>query len=142
MGATGRSEIESWLQFSGASHFIFRSDDGAAAVAPTGLGLLSAGLAFCYMTQLSRYIEHLPALAVFQKMRGARLVQYTPYAVNGTGQAMSEYIDTHVFLDGDGRGAPHAELVTLAARMCFLRAAAAATLPPQLILVHNATALA
>ena len=142
MGSTRRSEVESWLQFSGASHFIFRSDDGAAAVAPSGLGLLSAGLAFCYMTQLSRYIEHLPALAAFQTMRGARLVQYTPYAVNENGQAVSEYIDTHVFLDGDTPDAPHAELVTLAARMCFLRAAAAAALPPQLIVVHNGMPLA
>ena len=57
-------------------------------------------------------------------------------------QRYGEYIDTQVFLDGDTPDAPHAELVTLAARMCFLRAAAAATLPPQLILVHNATPLA
>lgn len=140
--AAGRTEVEAWLQYPGASHFIFRGDEGAAASAPSGLALLSAGLAFCYMTQLSRTIEHLPSMAPFRHSSGARVVQYTPFEISAgprAGQLTGACggIDTQVFLDADAPDALHIELVTLAARGCFLRAAAAATLPPVVRVVHN-----
>jgi hypothetical protein len=141
--ADGGTAVETWLQYPGASHFVFRGDAGAAARAPCGLTLLSAGLAFCFMTQLSRTLEHLPAMAPLRGMRGARVVQTTAFgAAAAPLTARCGGIDTCVFLDGGAPAALYAELVMLAARGCFLRAAAAAALAPMLRVMHNGALLA
>jgi hypothetical protein len=59
LGRDGMSEVDTWLGMPGTSHFRLVSDEGAGDAAPCGLALLSAGIAFCYMTQLSRYIENM-----------------------------------------------------------------------------------
>lgn len=133
----GRTEIETWLELPGMSHFVFRTDEGDADSAPSGLALLSAGLAFCYMTQLARYIENMK-LAI----RGIRLVQYSPYALEpgssgGQMSGQAEPVDTHLFLNGEAPDEIHADLLTMAARTCYLHATAAAALPPVLRVVHN-----
>ncbi len=138
----GRTEVEAWLQYPGSSHFLFRGNEGATASAPSGLALLAAGLAFCYMTQLSRTIEHLPSMAPFRTLRGARVVQMTPFeSAAGQGGGRCGSIDTLVFMERGAPAALYAELVTHAARGCFLRAAAAAALAPVLRLVHNGVLL-
>jgi hypothetical protein len=125
--ASGMTEIETWLELPGMSHFLFRSDEGAGDRAPSGLALLSAGLAFCYMTQLARYVESMK-LAV-----GAiRLVQFNPYS-NGAAEA----VDTHLFLNGNAPEEVQTNLLTIAARTCYLHATVAATLPPVVRVVHN-----
>jgi hypothetical protein len=125
--ASGMTEIETWLELPGMSHFVFRSDEGTGDRAPTGLALLSAGLAFCYMTQLARYVESMK-LAV-----GAiRLAQFNPYS-NGAAEA----VDTHLFLNGNAPEEVQTNLLTIAARTCYLHATVAATLPPVVRVVHN-----
>jgi uncharacterized OsmC-like protein len=129
--ASGLTEIETWLQLPGMSHFVFRSDEGTDDRAPSGLALLSTGLAFCYMTQLARYVESMK-LAV----GSIRLVQFSPYA-NGVAEA----VDTHLFLNGEAPEAVQANLLSIAARTCYLHATVAATLPPVVHTVHNGAAL-
>jgi hypothetical protein len=146
LDAAGRTEVEAWLQYPGSSHFIFRGDEGAGAGAPSGLALLSAGMAFCYMTQLSRTIEHLPSMAPFRHGRGARVVQTASFAIARGAQnrftGACDSIDTHVFLNADAPAALHVELATHAARGCFLRAAAAAALAPVPRVMHNGRLIA
>jgi hypothetical protein len=115
----------------GASHFRLVSDEsGNAAAAPCGLALLSAGVAFCYMTQLSRYIENMK-----MKIHGARLVQFNPYVAGPA--AAAEPIDTHLFLNGEAADETHSQLLTIAARTCYLHAAAKTPTEPKLRIVHN-----
>jgi hypothetical protein len=135
--ASGLTEIETWLELPGMSHFDFRTDTGASARAPSGLALVSAGVAFCYMTQLARYIENMRL-----RIHGIRLVQYSPYALaaqahSASMTAIAEPIDTHLFLNGEAPDETHANLLTMAARTCYLHTTAAATLPPAVHLVHN-----
>jgi hypothetical protein len=114
----------------GASHFRLVSDEGAVGAAPCGLTLLSAGIAFCYMTQLSRYIENMK-----MNIHGVRLVQLSPY-VAGT-NAAAEPVDTHLFLNGEAPEETHLQLLTIAARTCYLHAASRTATEPNLRIVHN-----
>lgn len=130
----GRLEVDTWLEMPGASHFRFRTGVGVGADAPSGLALLSAGIAFCYMTQLSRYIENMK-----MPIGGVRLVQFNPFAVSGDGGSAGA-IDTHLFLNGEAPDRTHLELLTIAARTCYLHATAAAALEPVVRVVHNGVA--
>ena len=98
-------ETDTWLGMPGTSHFKLVSDEGGSAAAPCGLALLSAGIAFCYMTQLSRYIENMK-----MKIHGVRLVQFNPYVAGPT--AAAEPIDTHLFLNGEAADETHLQLLT------------------------------
>ncbi len=130
--ASGMTAIETWLQLPGMSHFAFRSDEGGGDRAPCGLALLSAGLAFCYMTQIARYIE-----AMKLAVGAVRLVQFSPFR---TGAA--EGFDTHLFLNGEAGDDVQTNLLTIAARTCYLHATMAATLPPVVSIKHNDRPLA
>lgn len=135
MDDEGTTDLESWLRMPGASHFRFSSGEGGAGTAPSGLALLSAGIAFCYMTQLSRYIEHMKF-----PIHGVRLVQLTPFetAPAGAGlRGLAHAIDTHLFLNGEAPEAEHAKLLHIAARTCYLHATAAAALEPVIEVRHR-----
>ena len=136
----GCFELDTWLEMPGASHFRFRTDEGGADVAPSGLALLSAAISFCYMTQLSRYIEHMH-LAI----KGVRLVQFNTYGVkpgpDGSMTGFAGPIDTHLFLNGEAPEETHAKLLTIAARTCYLHATAGAALEPVVRIVHNGIGL-
>ncbi len=129
----GVAEIDVVLGMPGASHFALKSDEGrAGAAAPSGLSLLSAGIAFCYMTQLSRYIE-------YQKMsiRGVRLVQDIPFFVNDDGDRMIgglEPADTHLFLSGDEDAETFERLMRIAERTCYLHNTLSNSLHPKVTL--------
>jgi uncharacterized OsmC-like protein len=129
LGGDGMYALDTWLGMPGASHFRLVSDEAGDA-APCGLALLSAGIAFCYMTQLSRYIENMK-----MTIRRVRLVQLNPYVAGPT--ATVEPIDTHLFLDGEAPDATHLKLLTIAARTCYLHAAAKTPTEPSLRVVHN-----
>jgi uncharacterized OsmC-like protein len=153
---TGESQLEdragvtatdTWLEVPGVSHFTLRSDDrtgmgnGKGDQGPSGLALLSAGIVFCYMTQLTRYIEN-----QHFDIRGVRLVQYTPYtltgsAADGTLTGVCEPVDTHLFLSGGAGDEEHERLMTIAAKTCYLHATLADTLPPEVSVELNGTAL-
>jgi hypothetical protein len=105
-----------------ASTFTFAAD-ATGERAPTGLAYAWAGVAFCYLTQLSRYIET-RRLGV----TGVRLVQRGPQAGP---------VDTHLFLNGSADDATMAELVTLGARTCYLHATLGAALAPRIALAAD-----
>lgn len=127
----GVTETDTYLGMDGMSHFKLKSDERTDIdQAPSGLGLLAAGIAFCYMTQIGRYIHH-------QKfaIRGVRLVQHTPFSISGdpadgswTGKA--EPADTHLFLSGEEDDETHERLMTIAANTCYLHATMGAALEP------------
>jgi uncharacterized OsmC-like protein len=126
----GLYETDTWLGMPGTSHFKLISDESGAAAAPCGLALFSAGIAFCYMTQLARYIENMK-----MNIRGVRLVQSNPYIAGIT--AAVEPIDTHLFLNGEAPEETHLQLLTIAARTCYLHAAAKTPTGPKLRIMHN-----
>ena len=142
----GVTETKTWLELPGLSHFAFKTDDRLTLdakdeVGPSGLALIAAGIVFCYMTQLSRYIRH-------QKfdIHGVRIVQRTPFVVDGdpadgswTGSI--EPVDTHLFLNGGEDDASHERLMTIAANTCYLHATLGAQLDPIVSIEHNGTLL-
>jgi uncharacterized OsmC-like protein len=130
LGRDGMYEVDTWLGMPGTSHFRLVSDEGAASTAPCGLALLSAAIAFCYMTQLSRYIENMK-----MNIRGVRLVQFNPYVAGSN--ATAEPIDTHLFLNGEAPEKTHLQLLTIAARTCYLHAASKTATEPNLRIIHN-----
>jgi uncharacterized OsmC-like protein len=134
-GGEGLFEVDTFLGWPGASHFTLVSDEGGVDAAPRGLSLLSAGIAFCYMTQLSRYIENMK-----MKIHGVRLVQFNPYVAGP--KAAVEPVDTHLFLNGEAAEETHLQLLTIAARTCYLHAAAKTPVEPNVRIVHNGRALA
>lgn len=145
----GVTETDAVLGLPGMSHFAIKSDErgatgGATAPdqGPAGLSLLSAGIAFCYMTQLSRYIEHMK-----YRIRQVRLVQFSPYtlqgsATDGSAHGGVESVDTHLFLHGDESDATHEKLMKIAATTCYLHATLASALEPELSIEVNGAALA
>jgi len=130
LDADGTYATDTWLGMPGTSHFRLISDESSRDIAPCGLALLSAGIAFCYMTQLSRYIENMK-----MKIRGVRLVQRNPYVAGA--KAAAEPIDTHLFLNGEAPEETHLQLLTIAARTCYLHAASKTPTEPKLRLIHN-----
>lgn len=131
----GLFETETWLGLPGCSHFRLLSDEMDAGAAPSGLALLSAGISFCYMTQLSRYIENMK-----MNIRRVRLVQFNPYLTGD--KAAAEPIDTHLFLDGEAPEETHLQLLTIAARTCYLHAAANTPVEPKVRIVYNGSPIA
>jgi len=141
----GLTETDTWLALPGASHFTLRTDErpgtGAADRGPTGLALMAAGIAFCYMTQLSRYIENMK-LAI----DGVRLVQITPFELEGdlaagTLRAVAQPVDTHLFLNGQAPEDMHGRLQKIAAATCYLHATLAAAYAPEVTIVLNGRTL-
>lgn len=133
--ANGLYECDTWLGMPGTSHFKLTSDESGDAAAPSGLALLSAGISFCYMTQLARYIENMK-----MNIRAVRLVQFSPYHAGAKGVA--EPVDTHLFLNGEAPEETHLQLLTIAARTCYLHAAAKSPTEPKLRIIHNGAEVA
>lgn len=138
----GIVETKAVLGLPGMSEFGFKTDERVDGdQAPSGLSLIAAGIAFCYLTQLERYTIH-------QKfnIRGARLVQYTPFSLTGdpadgswTGHA--EPADTHLFLSGEEDDETHEKLMKIAATVCYLHATLADSVQPDVSVVLNGTAI-
>jgi organic hydroperoxide reductase OsmC/OhrA len=109
------------------SVFRFLGDDavcfGGGERAPDGLAYLSAGIAFCYMTQIGRY-----AHIVKQRIDSYGVIQHTrfslPGASGGTGTAATAApVRTHVFVDSPETEEKAQTLVKMAEQTCFLHAA-------------------
>lgn len=133
----GMVETDTVLGLQGMSHFAVVTDERPSGeFAPSGLSLLSAAVAFCYMTQLSRYIEHMKF-----PIRGVRLVQHTPYTLEQAGDGLQggvEPVDTHLFLSGDTDLETHERHMHIAARTCYLHSTLAASLEPVVTVHHRA----
>jgi uncharacterized OsmC-like protein len=97
--------------------------------APTPLALAAVGVAFCYMTQLSRYIEHRK-----HKVHGIRVVQTNRFGVSGSADDLSlrgvaHPVETHVFLNADEPDELMQTLLEIAENTCYLHAALRSELP-------------
>lgn len=125
------STAASWLGVPGTTHFAHRMDVGGAGHFPTGLGMLSAGIAFCFITQLSRYIENMK-----MAVDGIRLVQFSPYAMERQG-ARALPLDTHLFLNGSATEEVCTKLLSISEKTCYLHATASNVLPPVMELKLN-----
>lgn len=138
----GLTRIKTRLQAPPGSHFGFETDELSVTepAGPSGLALLSAGVSFCYMTQLLRYAEYLK-----YKVRAIRIVQYNPFTlqagadgaeIGGVGP-----VDTHLFLHGDEPDEVMQRLLVMGAQTCYLHAALKAALPPRLEMHYNGASL-
>lgn len=122
----GGTETDVVLGMPGASNFALKSDERMdAEMGPSGLAILAAGIGFCYMTQMSRYIE-------YQKMgiRGVRLVQLTPFTIDDDGRGVAHPADTHLFLSGDEDDATFERLMKIAEKTCYLHKTMSDALEP------------
>ncbi|MCG6877524.1 MAG: OsmC family protein [Betaproteobacteria bacterium] len=109
--------------------------------APTPLALAAAGVAFCYMTQLSRYVEHRK-----HKVHGIRVVQLNRFGVSGRAEDFSlrgsvAPFETHVFLNADEPDELMQTLLEIAENTCYLHAALRSALPGRVEVALNGHAL-
>ncbi|MCK5498755.1 MAG: OsmC family protein [Gammaproteobacteria bacterium] len=110
----------------GGSVFNFLSDEpecfGGQGRAPTGLQYLSAGVSFCFMTQLGRF-----AGIVKQDLQSYRNVQDTVFSLPGASAnldkaATAEPVDTHVFITSSEDDDVVRTLVDMGEQTCYLHA--------------------
>lgn len=95
---------------------------GGEERAPTGLQYLSAGVSFCYMTQIGRY-----AKIVKHDLPSYRIVQDTFFSLpsasaNIQTAATAEAVDTHVFLSSKEDDDAIRLMVDMAEQTCYLHA--------------------
>jgi organic hydroperoxide reductase OsmC/OhrA len=122
------------------SVFHFLSDDSAAVGgqerAPSGLVYLSAGISFCFMTQLGRY-----AHVAKHEMQSYQVVQDTSFSVpaainDGDEMPTSAAVDTHVFI-GNQEGEDKTQtLLNMGEQTCYLHAACRSGIKTR-IRLHN-----
>jgi uncharacterized OsmC-like protein len=101
------------------SSFRFLSDTGTGDTAPPPLAYLSAGIGFCYMTQLGRY-----AHITKQKLESMRIVQTNGYKQSGAAgpNAVATAVDTHVYINADESEDVARKSVKMGEQTCFLHA--------------------
>ncbi|MDR7415832.1 MAG: OsmC family protein [Armatimonadota bacterium] len=87
--------------------------DPSGLRAPDPLAYLSAGIAFCFMTQLARF-----AKIRRKALRACRVVQDTGFRAGGD----ADPVVTHVFLDTDEDDAFAEEILAMGEQTCFLHA--------------------
>jgi hypothetical protein len=106
--------------------------------APSALACAAAGIAFCYMTQFTRYIEYR-----HHQVRAIRFVQTLPFTFTGDGalRGGAEPVDTHVFLHGDEPDAVMQSLLEVAENTCYLHAALRSRIPSRVVATVNGTPL-
>jgi hypothetical protein len=135
------AEHDTWLARPPGSRFRFRAAVGEAAAggAPSGLALAAAGIAFCYMTQLVRYIGYLK-----YRVRAIRLVQLNPFGLASNGAALTGEagpVDTHLFLHGDEPDDVMQRLLAMGANTCYLHASLGAALQASVHVTLNGAAV-
>ena len=111
--------------------FRFLGDESGKVRAPSSLSFLSAGVAFCFMTQIGRY-----AHIVKQDLKGYSVVQDTTFAIGEEGSDAYP-VDTHTYLEmGDSAEAAQKNLF-MSERTCFLHAAMRGSTKTVINLKHN-----
>lgn len=118
------------------STFRFISDEQSQS-APPSLAYLSAGVGFCYMTQMGRY-----AHIVKQKLQSYRIVQDNRFTFNGdikqeTLRARALPVNTQVFVAMDEPEEAAQKLVSMSERTCFLHAAMRSVNPAQIEVIGD-----
>lgn len=141
--ARGLTDIRTGLKSPPGSHFDMRTDENSLVnpLGPSGLALVSAGIASCYMTQLLRYAKQLK-----YKVRAIRIVQYNAFGMSlgadGALHGEASPVDTHLFMHGDEPNEIMQKLLLLGAQKCYLHAALEAVLPPVVHVEYNGLPLA
>ena len=109
------------------SVFRFLSDDAARGSgterAPSGLAYLSAGIAFCFLTQIGRY-----AHIIKQDLEDYRIIQDSAFSVSGAAQP----VETHVYLDLPAPWDIAQTMVRMGEQTCFLHATCRLAIEPKL----------
>lgn len=104
------------------STFRFLCDEGDEERAPSSLAYLSAGIGFCFMTQLGRY-----AHIVKQQLNSYRIVQDNLFELQrdeeGKAYALAAPVDTHVFINCDESEDDARRMLSMGEQTCFLHAA-------------------
>lgn len=123
----GLKEVKVQLFKPIGSVFRFLADDsarfGGRERAPSGLAYLSAGIGFCFMTQLGRF-----AHIAKQKLASYEIVQDTGFSlpsVSGKTEMPSsaEPVRTHVYITSQESNEGMRHLVDMGEQTCFLHAA-------------------
>lgn len=99
------------------SNFHFIGDETGAGRAPTSLDYLSAGVGFCYMTQIGRY-----AHIVKQDLTSYSVVQHTSFEI-AEDSAVAHPVDTHTYLTSGEADDAARKTLWMSERTCFLHAA-------------------
>ena len=103
------------------SRFRILSDDskvtGGQERAPSGLAFLSAGVAFCFMTQIGRYAQ-----ITKQQLNGYRIVQDTAFRLARDHEPEAFAVETLVCLDTDEPRDKSIQLVRMAEQTCYIHA--------------------
>lgn len=124
--ADGVKIIDVQLFKPSGSNFRFLSDEpeesGGGGRAPDAATLISAGIAFCFMTQFGRY-----ASITKKQLDRYRIIQDTHFsfggASGGTGKAgAADPVETHVYLDTQEDEEFARKLVDMGEQTCFLHA--------------------
>lgn len=108
------------------TQFRFLSDEapenGGKGLAPDAAGYISAGIGFCFMTQLGRY-----AKIVKRDLKAYRIIQDTHFSLGGAsagtgkiGEAAAP--ETHVYIDSGEDGEFARTLLAMGEQTCFLHA--------------------
>jgi len=104
------------------SRFEFLSDDsramGGHERAPCGLVYFSAGVAFCFMTQIGRFAQ-----ITKQQIAGYRIVQDTAFRLARNCTACASAVETLVCLDSAETQDRSIRLVRMAEQTCYIHAA-------------------
>ncbi len=113
------------------SVFRFIGDDPAGGRAPSGMDYLSAGVAFCFMTQLGRYAQ-----IVKQDLESYAVAQETRYFEAGPNDDSAlvriDPLVTHVYLTSKEDLDQNQKLVKMGEQTCFAHAALSASAPLRL----------
>ncbi len=104
-------------------------DAGGKDMAPPPLAYLSAGVGFCYMTQIGRY-----AHITKQDLQKYEIVQDNVFTVSGSAEEWLQVskalpVDTQVFLETGESNETAQKTLSMSERTCFLHAAMRASYP-------------
>ncbi len=103
------------------SRFEFLSDDSQAAGglerAPSGLAYLSAGVAFCFMTQVGRYAQ-----ITRQKLNDYRIIQDTGFGFAHNCEPAATAVETLICLDTGETPDKSLQLVKMSEQTCYIHA--------------------
>jgi uncharacterized OsmC-like protein len=117
--------VDTFLELPGASHFAFKvAVQASECQYPSGFALMCAGITFCFMTQLARYIENMK-----MPITGIRVVQDSAYQIEKN-NATSSSLDTHLYINGTADDATCTTLLSVSERTCYLHATAIKVLEP------------
>jgi uncharacterized OsmC-like protein len=128
IGPDGVKTIEQQLFNPHGTIFHFRSDEGPAAGgmarAPDALSFVSAGIAFCFMTQIGRY-----AKIARKQLKEYTIVQDARFSSPPDSNAVANPVETHVYLTSEEDDDFARAALDMSEQTCFLHALARSRLP-------------